>query len=140
MPVTVDLANRYYDVLVVSVGSPDLEYLRWSFVYTFCDLRRSRYQIDSRLGEGGIFSIEGEIPMVICDKDLDSRKEAMLQLANHMIREIHKVVPASVVKQVPIIPHAPQRSVPIRVRRRRRTKKTIVTETPQETQPIQPII
>jgi hypothetical protein len=102
------LANLYYDVLVLSVGTPDLDYLRWSFVYSFCELGLSRYRMDSKLGEGGVFSIEGGIPTVQCVKDSDIMKETMVNLANHLIREIHQVVPAVSIKRVPITPAAQQ--------------------------------
>lgn len=113
MQITDALANLYYDVLVMSVGSPDIDYLRWSFVYSLCDLELPRYRMESRLGQGGLFSLDQGVPLVSCDHDLDSEKEAMVQLANHLIQEIHLVIPAITIKPVQIAPPAPARTVPV---------------------------
>lgn len=61
---TPELATKSYDILVRTVGAPDLEHLRWAFERALVNVGVQRYLIDGKLGLGARFDVTGDFPCV----------------------------------------------------------------------------
>jgi hypothetical protein len=85
MDITSDLADRWYDIMVETLGSPD-DYRRWSFVYAMINVNITVYHLDSTLGPGGRFLLKNP-PIVACTQDIGPDQSLMVQAANRALAE-----------------------------------------------------
>ena len=100
MNIAPDLADRLYTIMVQTIGTPDIDYRRWSFIFAMTELKVKRYVLDSRLGPGALF-VNEDAPIITCAKtQVTPIRERLTQRVNVLITEIAQPKPAKVVRKV----------------------------------------
>lgn len=87
-----ELADQYYTVLTQEIGSPNIEHLRWAFVYAVTKVGFTRYWIDSRLGPGAKFFLHTDgPPTVVClASELNPLRARLVRRANLRLASVYE--------------------------------------------------
>jgi len=100
MVILPDLADRFYTIMVQTIGAPDIDYRRWSFMFAVTELKVKKYTLDSRLGVGAVFAND-PTPQVICAANEITPERTQITLrVNQLIAEIAQPVAAKKVRRV----------------------------------------
>jgi|SRR5882672_9904613 len=101
MNIAPDLADRLYTIMVETIGTPDIDYRRWSFIFAITELKVKEYTLDSKLGPGALL-VNETAPIITCSGQMTPLRQQLTTEVNALIAAIAQPKPAKVVRKVRI--------------------------------------